>query len=96
MIGYVPQIFPTKYIQTRTAFNGLGALNSSPLSLVGGLLANAFSAPGQGTQAFFAEQQQLDAEALASQRSRRWAAFGAVAVGVAGLAGVVYLLKGRK
>ena len=108
MMGYVPRTFPQSYIQARS-LSGLGDTLSPPplvpanapsntqsgglMSLFGSLLGGAFNAGGQGSQTLYSLQAQQDAEDLAAQRSRRWAAFGAVAVGIAGLAGVVYLLR---
>lgn len=89
MLGYTPRILPSSYTETR----GFGNLNAGFLDLVGGLVGGAFQAGTTASQEFNAATAQIDAQELAAQRSRRWAAFGAVAVGIAGLAGVVYLLR---
>ncbi|TAL42431.1 MAG: hypothetical protein EPN91_08610 [Salinibacterium sp.] len=109
MMGYVPQILPQSYIETRS-FSGLGDTYSPPplvqanastggsggggfLNFASNLIGGAFAAGAQGSMEFNTAAAQLDAQRLANERSRRWAAFGAVAVGIAGLAGVVYLLR---
>lgn len=108
-MGYVPQILPQSYIESRS-FSGLGETFSPPplvqanasnnatgaggfLSIFSSIFGGAGSGAGGGAQTFYALSQQMDAERIAEERSRRWAAFGAVAVGIAGLAGVVYLLR---
>jgi len=104
MMGYVPRILPQSYIQT-----GLGNTYSAPplvaadattnsqsggiLSFVGSLLGGAMQSGTQSSFEFNAAAGQIHAQRLADQRSRRWAAFGALALGVAGVAGVVYLLR---
>lgn len=109
MMGYVPRLLPQSYIQTRgfghaetgysppplvqanasTGGSGTGGV----LNFIGSLLGGAFQAGTQSSQEFNAAAGQLEAQRLAAERSRRWASFGAVAVGIAGLAGVVYLLR---
>ncbi len=109
MTGYVPQILPASYIETRAVFSGFS--DSAPplvqasgepaptgpsggfLSIIGGLLGGAFKAGTTGSQEFNVAVSQLNAQRIANERSRRWGTFGAVAVGIAGLAGVVYLLR---
>mgnify|MGYP001581956677 FL=1 len=112
MMGYVPQLLPQSYIESRS-LRGFGQDYSAPplvdartgapvtggtgggsiLSFIGNLLGGAFQAGTQGSQAFNVAAAQLQAQRLANERSRRFATFGAVAVGIAGLAGVVYLLR---
>ena len=112
MLGYVPQLLPQSYVESRS-LRGFGADYSPPpmvdartgapatggtggggiLSLIGNLLGGAFQASTQSSQEFNVVAAQLNAQRLANERSRRFASFGAVAVGIAGLAGVVYLLR---
>lgn len=110
MMGYVPQILPQAYIETRS-LRGLGNYGySAPplvsanaaaqpstgggwLSLVTGLIGGAMQGGTQSSYEFNAAAAQIQAQRLANERSRRWGAFGALALGVAGLAGVVYLLR---
>ena len=108
MMGYVPQLLPQSYVESRS-LRGFGdAGYSAPplvqastggtggggiLSFIGNLLGGAFQAGTQGSQEFNAAAAQMNAQRLANERSRRFATFGAVAVGIAGLAGVVYLLR---
>lgn len=97
MLGYIPQVLPASYIESKSALggrlHGSRGLGNPLLAMIGPMVNGMFQTGTQSTQGFIAAQQQLDAEGLASQRSRRWAAFGAVAVGIAGVAGVVYLMR---
>mgnify|MGYP001585098016 CR=1 FL=1 len=113
MMGYVPQILPQSYVESRNVLSGFGeagysapplvdARTGAPagnsggggiLSLIGTLFGGAFQAGTQGSQEFNAAAAQLQQQRLANERSRRLASFGAVAVGIAGLAGVVFLLR---
>ena len=72
--------------------SGFGDLGNPLLLLFANMFSGAQKA-GSSSDAFLAAQQNMEAAELASQRSRRWATYGAITAGVLGLAGVVYLLR---
>lgn len=100
MIGYVPRTFPALMIRSANANTGLlGKLGNAPAlgALGDSALTSVFSSLFNGGQAasqeFDVAASQVQAAQLDAERSSNWALFGTIAVGVAGLAGVVYFLR---
>lgn len=95
MLGYVPQLLPQAYVQSGGP--GLGRLGDA--GIVGSVLS-LFSSGSQsaagGSNVFNTALQQIQAQQLADERSRNWKTVGIAAAGIAGLAGVVYLLRRKK
>ncbi len=75
--------------------HGNTQLGNPLISVVMGLVSGSSAGSAKATDAFLSAQNQIAAEDLAAQRSRRWAMFGGLAVGAAALAGVIYLARSR-
>jgi len=75
---------------------GLGSLRGGILDFIPTIFAGAFGAGKAGSNTFESFAQGTGAQAAAADAQRRNTALLAVGLGVAGLAGVVYMLHSRR